>query len=75
MFDCDKIFICSDANISATDDDACTPLMLAANEGHVEAFTALLERGAHIYDVDVNGKTVVHIASKKDHVNLLKVGV
>ena len=66
-------FLCSGADISATDTEARTPLMLATSEGHVEAFVALVERGASIDDVDKNGATVVHMAARANHTNLLAV--
>ena len=47
--------------------------MLAAKEGHVDTFTDLLERGAHIYDVDMDGRNVMHMAAQRDHMDLLKV--
>ena len=65
--------ICRGADVSACDKEKCTPLILAAKEGHVEAFAALLERGASIEDIDHHRNTVVHIASVEDHRDLLSV--
>ena len=61
------------ADISATDMQAYTLLMLTAFEGHVDAFSVLLEKGACIEDVDKNGETVVHLAARDNNVDLLKV--
>ena len=67
--------ICRGADVSACDKEKCTPLILAAKEGHVEAFAALLERGASIEDIDHHRNTVVHIASVEDHRDLLSVSI
>ena len=66
-------FFCRGADISATDSHAYTPLMLAASEGHVDAFRTLLEKGASIDGVDKNGETIVHLAASGNHVDLLRV--
>ena len=47
--------------------------MLAAFEGHVDAFRTLLEKGANIDGVDKNGETIVHLAASGNHVDLLRV--
>ena len=47
--------------------------MLAVLEGHVEAFTALLSRNSAIDETDEDGKTVVHLAAERNHLNVLKV--
>ena len=52
---------------------AYTPLMLTAFKGHVDAFRTLNEKGASIEDVDKNGETVVYLAARGNHVDLLKV--
>lgn len=66
-------FTCSGADITATDTEAFTPLMIAAGAGHADAFNVLLKRGAAIDDTDENGKTVVHIAAEANHVAILRV--
>ena len=49
--------------------------MLAAFEGHVDAFRTLIEKGARVDDVNKNGETVVHLAAGGNHVDLLRVSV
>lgn len=55
------------ADIIAVDAESYTPLMLAAATGHVEAFNALLRKGSPIH------KSVLHIAAKENHVEVLEV--
>ena len=47
--------------------------MIAANAGHVEAFNALLKRGAALDETDEDGKTIVHLAAESNHVAILRV--
>ncbi len=63
----------SKADVTATDTESYTPLMLAAREGHVEAFKVLFQRGSAIDETDEDGKTVVHLAAEENHVDILKV--
>lgn len=66
-------FLYRDADITANDTQSYTPLMIAAVEGHVDAFELLLVRGSPIDDVDENGRTVLHLAAQKNHVEVLQV--
>ena len=47
--------------------------MRAASKGHLEAFNALLRRGADIDDENEDGETVVHLAARGNHAEVLKV--
>lgn len=59
--------------MTAKDTESFTPLMLAAAAGHLEAFNVLLDRGSAIDETDEDGKTVVHLAAEKNHVEILMV--
>lgn len=47
--------------------------MIAASEGHLDAFRVLLEKGAAIDDQDEDGKTIVHLVAERNHSEVLKV--
>ena len=47
--------------------------MIAASEGHLDAFHALVQRGAAIDDADEDGKTILHLAAQKNHCEVLRV--
>ncbi len=47
--------------------------MIAATAGHVEAFNALLGKGAAIDETDENGKTILHLAAEQNHVSIIRV--
>lgn len=64
---------CSGSDITATDTESYTPLMVAAAAGHLDAFKILLEKGAAIDDADEDGKTIVHLVAKRNHTEVLKV--
>ena len=66
-------FFHSKADVTALDTESYTPLMIAASEGHVEAFNILLQKDSAIDETDEDGKTVVHLAAEENHVEILKV--
>ena len=68
-------YTCSKADVTATDTESYTPLMLAVQAGHMAAFDVLLRRGSVIDDSEGDGKTIVHLAAEEDHVDILKVCV
>ncbi len=61
------------ADIEAQDERSVSPLLTAASHGKLEAFQALLERGAFVDVVDKNGKSAVYLAAEANHINILKV--
>ena len=63
----------SGADVAATDAESYTPLMVAAAAGHTEAFNILLEKNPAIDDVEKEGKTILHMAARKNHISILKV--
>ncbi|KKP06420.1 hypothetical protein THAR02_01471 [Trichoderma harzianum] len=62
-----------DVNLEAKAKDSCTPLLLAAENGHLDIFKHLLSRGAEKNAVDVDGLTPLHLAAKNGHVALVKM--
>ena len=65
--------ICSDADITALDEDSYTPLLIAAAHGQTDALTKLLDRGAPVDDLDKDGKSVVFVAAEENHTDVLQV--
>ena len=63
----------SGADVVATDTESYTPLMVAAAAGHTEAFNFLLEKNSAIDDVEKEGKTILHMAARENHISILKV--
>jgi len=63
----------SGANKSAKDSRNCTPLLLTAMCGHVQACNTLIELGAPLKDQNDQGKGVIHIAAERNHFDLLQV--
>ncbi|KAJ4856949.1 ankyrin repeats (3 copies) domain-containing protein [Trichoderma breve] len=62
-----------DVNLEAKTKDSCTPLLLAAENGHLDIFKHLLSRGAEKNVVDADGLTPLHLAAKNGHVALVKM--
>jgi ankyrin repeat protein len=57
--------------VDVTNSDGETPLHIAALEGRFEAVVELVRAGANTLLQDVDGRTVLHIAVCKEHVDLL----
>lgn len=49
--------------------------MLAAWAGHVEAFYQLLERGSAIDVMDNERQTILHLAARGNHLQILQVNL
>lgn len=62
-----------DVNLEAKAKDSFTPLLLAAENGHLDIFKHLLSRGAEKNVVDADGLTPLHLAAKNGHVALVKM--
>jgi len=50
-----------------------TPLLIAADAGRADACTVLLTRGANINATDLLGRTALHIAASKTHLEAVRV--
>jgi ankyrin repeat protein len=54
-------------DVEARNDDGCTPLFIAAQQGHLEAVRLLLEAGANPSLVRVDGKPPLSAARSHGH--------
>ena len=52
------------ANIDCKDDNGFTPLMVAAQQGHVDTVKMLHERGADVFATNDYGSSAITIASQ-----------
>ncbi|QYT04792.1 ANK_REP_REGION domain-containing protein [Trichoderma simmonsii] len=59
-----------DVNLEAKAKDSCTPLLLAAEYGHLDIFKHLLSRGAKQHVRGSQELTTLHLAAKNGHVAL-----
>jgi len=57
--------------IEFTDSQGCTPLLLAAQHGHVNSVAYLVQRGANLHALDACKDSVVHWAAYKGAVSVL----
>jgi len=57
--------------INAKCDEGNTPLMYAVFRGNLKIIKKLLEFQINIYDVNINGDSLMHICVKADQVNVL----
>jgi len=57
--------------INAKCDEGNTPLMYAVFRGNLKIIRKLLDLQANIYDVNINGDSLMHICVKADQVNIL----
>ena len=67
------LFSTRGADVDASDQDSCTPLLIAAEFGKKEAFECLLSRHAAIDDVDKDRKSCVFLAAEHNHIHILQV--
>ncbi|XP_048253953.1 ankyrin repeat domain-containing protein 17-like [Haliotis rufescens] len=60
------------ADINSKRTNGWTPLMVAAAEGHKDVFDLLVSEGGDVSAVDGNGSTILHVASFRGHVEMVK---
>jgi ankyrin repeat protein len=60
------------AQIEATTEDGATPLLLAADMGHVKAAEILLNNGADLLHKDKEGWQAIHWAAQFGHLGILE---
>ncbi|KAL3438994.1 ankyrin repeat-containing domain protein [Aspergillus tetrazonus] len=60
-------------NVDWTDHMDSTPLLLAAERGHLDIVSFLLEKGAQTDHTDLEGRTALFWASKGGHVGIVRV--
>lgn len=63
----------NEANVNDVDGNGRTALWWAAEEGHVECVTALLDAKADVDKAENNGNTPLHEASFFGHVECVRV--
>jgi ankyrin repeat protein len=61
------------ADINKAQNDGCTPLHMASQQGHVDVVRVLLEQGADINKAKNNGCTPLFMASQDGHVDVVRV--
>jgi ankyrin repeat protein len=70
-----KLSIEKGADVNLQDNNGYTPLMIAANFGHIDIVTLLVKNGADVKIQANNGETALSLAEKKGHekvINFLK---
>ncbi|CBF75411.1 hypothetical protein AN3775.2 [Aspergillus nidulans FGSC A4] len=60
-------------NVDWTDHMDSTPLLLAAERGHLDIVSFLLEKGAQTNHTDLEGRTALFWASKGGHMGIVRV--
>ena len=60
-----KLLVENGANINVTDDDAETPLHVAAEDGTLEIVKYLVEKGANVNAVNEDGRTPAEEAARE----------
>lgn len=53
--------------MNLADQKGRTPLLAAAEHGHINTINLLLEKGANFLAVDVKGRTALHEAAQNGH--------
>jgi cytohesin len=59
------------ANVDSPEMSGCTPISVAAQEGHMGVVRALVELGANIYTA-ADGVTPVYIAAERGHIDIVR---
>ncbi|CAG2253583.1 unnamed protein product [Mytilus edulis] len=63
---------CDDVDIDLCDDDGCSSLYQASQEGHVDVVKELLQHSADVNKCDNDGASPLYIASQNGHVDVVK---
>jgi ankyrin repeat protein len=61
------------ANVNVTDENANTPLHLAAEKGYLEIVELLLKSGANVKAKNTKSNTPLHVAAKNGHIDIVKL--
>ena len=61
------------ADVNAVDEFGKTPIMFAAENGHVEIVILLIKKGAYINEIDSEGNTALSLALSQSHTEIVKL--
>ena len=61
------------ADVNTPNNNGCTPVYVAAQNGHTDAIRLLAENGADVNTPNNNGCTPVYVAAQNGHVNVIRV--
>lgn len=59
-------------DLNRMDKEGMTPTLIAAEQGHLEAFQTCISRGGKGHLCDALGQTSLHLATSKGHLNIVK---
>lgn len=68
-----KLLLENEADVTAANNSGRTPLIVAAEQGHVDVVKLLLENGADDMATDCHGWTPLHLASQNGHFGAVKL--